>query len=175
MTTHEIHLDPPSAVMGGRTPIRRAPIRPASEVRRTPSNGIVLPYDSRPVNPWKRTAGPRVLFSREPGLAAGDAIPFVHTYDDVEPFSAWTVCPGCGRWDLHWMETPNKAAPTIDHLVVQDGDSTEFRASEWTDDVRGWYVLSRHDERGVDVVRRCRNVDCQSRWPQHTNNKENHS
>lgn len=174
--------------MGGRQPIRRAP-----EIRRTESTGIVVPHGDRPSSAWEGHR-PRVPVSLVPDVEIGAPFPEVVRYQ-IPEFQAWTVCPQCGRWDLHWMTPPWLDAPRVISVEVESDDYTErvawgygsiqimprmrtytstlAKALGESEDpeareryLRGHYLLDRHDERSADVVRRCRNLDCQFRWPQ---------
>ncbi|QLF84022.1 hypothetical protein SEA_UPYO_43 [Gordonia phage Upyo] len=151
---------------------------------------ITLPSSGRPKDPWPpHTSHPKITISQHPGLKVGDAIPFVQTAaTEVLPFTAVAVCPRCGRQDTHGLERINPWAPTIDRVEVpsesteihawgqrytraqityvsQFGDPPERGTEEWELYLRGRYVLSRQDERGYEVIRRCLSRSCQHRWP----------
>lgn len=159
--------------MGGRQP------RPRSVSRTTGGD----PYPGHARRPWWLEGRERVS-THDLGVEIGDPWPIISEPKDLQPFTGYEPCPRCGRWDLHWLERANPAPPTVSLVTPQIreveasvmvwGHQTYRNVHRWDwadpehdrEPDRWLYRLSRADERGFDVIRRCRSTDCQHRWPE---------
>ncbi len=149
--------------MGGRQPRRRPPVDPPAD----PEVPVrIAGHQALDVWPWPRPTIP----AEDLDLDIGQQIPFVLVYPNLQEFSAWSVCPRCGRWDLHWLERTSQVVPTV---ISTRSDTATYQVWGYgpvkAPRVGGSpdaYVLSRHDERSAEVIRRCRGLSCRYRWPE---------
>lgn len=75
---------------------------------------------------------------------------------EPERFTAWCMCPKCGRMDCHWLREPLPKPDRGPVRTVQDGD----RSFE----VVRWDGLTGPDESMYEVIRIC--TGCGKEWGQ---------